>query len=141
MEMMMGRLIDELVLAMNDHDVDRAAGLMHENYRSEQPAHPDRAFVGRAQMRANWAAMFAGIPDFRAELLASIDDGDVSWTEWAWTGSREDGRPVAVRGVAIFTIRAGFIVAGRLYMEDVDAQGEGIDAAVRDRAGRGPAHA
>ena len=30
------------------------------------------ADVGRAQLHANWQAMFAGIPDFRAELIRSV---------------------------------------------------------------------
>jgi hypothetical protein len=61
-------VIQRLVTAMNAHDLDAAAGLIHETYQSAQPAHPSRAFVGRAQMRANWEAMFAGIPDFYAEI-------------------------------------------------------------------------
>ena len=60
----MAEVIDRLVAAMNEHDIDAAACLMHEDYRSEQPAHPRRAFVGRAQMHADWKAMIAGIPDF-----------------------------------------------------------------------------
>lgn len=63
-------VVDRLLLAMNKHDLDGAANLIHEDYRSEQPAHPGRAFVRRAQMRANWEAMFAGIPDFQAETLS-----------------------------------------------------------------------
>ena len=61
---LMTEVIDRLVVAVNAHDLDAAAGFFHEDYRSEQPAHPGRAFAGRAQMRANWAAMFAGIPTF-----------------------------------------------------------------------------
>jgi ketosteroid isomerase-like protein len=56
----MTEVIDRLAVAMNAHDLDAAAGFFHEDYRSEQPAHPGRAFVGRVQMRANWEAMFAG---------------------------------------------------------------------------------
>ena len=55
-------MIERLVVAMNAHELDAAAGLIHEDYRSEQPAHPSRAFVGRAQMRANWEAMSEGSP-------------------------------------------------------------------------------
>jgi hypothetical protein len=55
-------VIDRLAVAMNAHDLDAAAGFFHPGYRSEQPAHPGRAFTGRAQMRANWEAMFAGSP-------------------------------------------------------------------------------
>jgi len=84
----MPEVIDRLVVAMNAHDLDAAAGFFHEDYRSEQPAHPARAFVGRAQMRANWHAMFAGVPDFHAEICRSAQDGDTTWTEWRWSGTR-----------------------------------------------------
>jgi ketosteroid isomerase-like protein len=131
-------LIEQLAEAMNKHDLDRAVRLMHQDYRSEQPAHPARAFVGRAQMRANWEAMFAGIPDFRAEVLGSVQDGPTTWSEWRWSGTRTDGLPVDVRGVALFEIRDGEIVAGRLYMEDVELEATGIDEAVQSRAGRRP---
>jgi hypothetical protein len=43
--------IDPLVVALNAHDP--MPRLPAREYRSEQPAHPSRAFVGRAQMRAN----------------------------------------------------------------------------------------
>jgi SnoaL-like protein len=49
-------VIDRLAVAMNAHDLDAVAGLIHDDYRSEQPAHPGRAFAGRAQMLANWEA-------------------------------------------------------------------------------------
>lgn len=131
-------VIERLAEAMNQHDLDRAAGLMAQDYRSEQPAHPGRAFVGRAQMRANWEAMFAGIPDFRADLLRSVDDGDTAWTEWRWSGTRTDGQPVDVRGVTLFQIRGGQIVAGWLYMEDVDDGTVGIEQAVESISGGQP---
>jgi ketosteroid isomerase-like protein len=131
-------LIERLAEAMNQHDLDGAVGLVHEDYRSEQPAHPGRAFVGRAQMRANWEAMFAGIPDLRVEILGSVQGGVTAWTEWRWTGTRTDGVAVDVRGVTLFEIRDGEIVAGRLYMEDVELEATGIDEAVQTRSGRRP---
>ena len=57
-------VIDRLLAAVNAHDGHGAASLFHQDYRSEQPAHPGRAFVGREQMRANWEAMFTGYPTF-----------------------------------------------------------------------------
>lgn len=131
-------VIERLAEAMNQHDLEGAAGLMAQDYRSEQPAHPGRTFVGRAQMHANWEAMFAGIPDFRAELLRSVEDGDTAWTEWRWSGTRTDGQPVDVRGVTLFQIRGGQIVAGRLYMENVDDGTVGIEAAVESISGGQP---
>ena len=134
----MADVIDRLVAAMNEHDIDAAAGLMHEDYRREQPAHPSRAFVGRAQMHANWKAMIAGIPDFHAELCRSVREGDTIWSEWRWSGTRDDGQPFAGRGVSLFETADDLIVAGRLHMEEVEREGAEIDQAVEDLSGRGP---
>jgi ketosteroid isomerase-like protein len=95
----MTEVIDRLAAAMNAHDLDAVAGLIHQDYRSEQPAHPGRAFTGRAQMLANWEAMLAGIPDFCAEIRRSVHDGDTAWTEWRWPGTRGDGQTTARRAV------------------------------------------
>lgn len=115
-----------------------AAALFHEHYRSEQPVHPGRAFVGRSQMHANWEAMFSGIPDFRAEVLRTVDDGSTTWIEWQWTGNRADGQPFQMRGVALFEVADGLITAGRLYLEDVERERIDIEAAVQSLSGRRP---
>ena len=104
----------------------------------EQPAHPGRAFTGRAQMLANWAAMLAGIPDFRAEICRSAQDGHTTWTEWHWSGTRSDGQPFEMRGVTLFEITSGQIAAGRLYLEDVERHIVGIEQAVEDLSGHRP---
>ena len=63
-EHLMTDVINRLAVAMNAHDLDVVGGFIHKDYRSEQPAHPGRAFTGRAQMLANWEAMLAGDPRF-----------------------------------------------------------------------------
>jgi ketosteroid isomerase-like protein len=134
----MTEVIDRLTVAMNAHDLDAVAGLIHENYRSEQPAHPGRAFVGRNQMRANWEAMFAGIPDIRAVVLRSVRDGDTVWTEWHWMGTRRDGLPFDMRGITLFKIAGDHIVAGRLYMEEVERDMVDIGQTVEELSGQRP---
>jgi len=134
----MTEVIDRLAVAVNAHDLDAVAGLIHEGYRSEQPAHPGRAFAGRAQMLANWEAMFAGIPNIQAEIRASVQDGETTWSEWRWSGTRSDGQPFEMRGVTLFEIAGGQIVAGRLYMEDVERDVTGIEQAVETLSGRRP---
>ncbi|WP_448808731.1 nuclear transport factor 2 family protein [Agromyces bauzanensis] len=134
----MSEVIDRLVAAMNRHDLDAMVALFHADYDSRQPAHPARAFVGRAQVRVNWAAMFAGVPDLRVEVVRSVDDGETTWCEWVWTGTRVDGRPFDVRGVMLFEIRDDLIVAGTLYMEDVETEEIGIERAVEGLSGRLP---
>jgi limonene-1,2-epoxide hydrolase len=134
----MTEVIDRLVVAMNAHDLDAAAGLFHEGYRSEQPAHPGRAFAGRAQMRANWEAMFAGVPDLQVEICRSVRDGETTWTEWRWSGTRSDGQAFEMRGVTLFEITGDQIVAGRLYLEEVERDVVDIEQAVEVLSGRRP---
>lgn len=135
---LMSEVVDRLAVAVNAHDLDAAAGLFHEDYRSEQPAHPGRAFAGRAQMRANWQAIFAGVPDFRAEICRSVRDGEMTWTEWRWSGTRSDGQAFGMRGVTLFEINGDQIVAGRLYMEEVERDVAGIGQAVEAVSGHRP---
>jgi ketosteroid isomerase-like protein len=137
-EDLMNEVIDRLVVAMNAHDLDAAAGFFREDYRSEQPAHPGRAFTGRAQMRANWEAMFAGVPDFHAEICRSVQDGDTTWTEWRWSGTRSDGQAFEMRGVTLFEITDDQIAAGWLYLDEVERDVVGIEQAVEGLSGRRP---
>ena len=134
----MAEVMNRLVSAVNGHDLEASAGLFDADYRSSQPAHPGRSFTGREQMRANWAAMFAGIPDFRAELLRSVDDGQTTWSEWHWSGTRTDGQAFEMRGVTLFEIADEVIVAGRLYLEDVERDLIGIDEVVETLSGHRP---
>ena len=134
----MSEVIQRLLAAINAHDLEAAAALIHESYRSVQPAHPARAFVGRAQMHANWAAIFAGVPDFSAAVVRSVDHGSTTWTEWTWTGTRTDGQPFDMRGVTIFDIEDGLITSGRLYMEELERAPVGIGEAVQVLSGRLP---
>jgi hypothetical protein len=126
-------VLERLRDAQNAHDLDAFVACFDLGYRSEQPVHPDRAFVGGGQVRANWAEVFAGVPDFRVELLRSAREGDTGWAEWHWHGTRTDGTRLDMRGVTIFGIRDDRIAWGRLYLEDVQA-GQGIDQAVRHMA-------
>ncbi|MET0976848.1 MAG: nuclear transport factor 2 family protein [Leifsonia sp.] len=131
-------VIEKLIAAVNAHDLDAMVALFDPHYDSRQPAHPGRAFVGRSQVRANWAAMFAGVPDFRCETGRIVEDGDTTWCEWAWLGTHADGRPFEMRGVALFLIVDRLIAAGTLYVEEVEAEEVGIDEAVESLAGRRP---
>jgi hypothetical protein len=97
------------------------------DYRSEPPNHPDRAFWGRAQVEKNWSAMFEEIPDFVMELVDQAVNGNQVWTEWYWSGTRNDGAPFNWRGVTIFNVEGNEITAGRLYMEPVEESGLNID--------------
>jgi limonene-1,2-epoxide hydrolase len=123
-------VVERMHNAMNQHDLEAFLACFDPGYRSEQPAHPNRGFGGREQVEKNWSALFDGIPDFHAELLATATEGDTLWSEWHWTGTRTNEAPLDIRGVTLFGIENGRIVSGRLYMEEVEEAGEDIDQAV-----------
>jgi ketosteroid isomerase-like protein len=128
-------VVERLRDAMNKQDLEAHLACFDPNYRSEQPAHPNRGFGGREQVEKNWSALYEAIPDFHAELLAKAAEGETAWAEWHWTGTRDDGTPLDMRGVTLLGIEGDRIVWGRLYMEEVEAAGEDIDQAVRRMAG------
>jgi ketosteroid isomerase-like protein len=128
-------VIDRVTAAQNAHDLEAMLACFHEDYRSEQPRFPARTFAGIAQVRANWSAVLGAIPDFHSEVLRSATAGDVVFAEVRWTGTRADGTSLDERGVIVMGVREGRIAWGRLYVDDVEPDGAGIDAVVRGMAG------
>jgi hypothetical protein len=127
-----------LVDATNRHDLDALVGCVAENYQSEQPAHPARAFTGREQVRKNWSEIFSDIPDFRQEWLQHAVAGNSVWVEVRGHGTNaQDQSPVDLAGVAIFTVENDRIVSARICVEPVEAEGGDIGTMIRDvyRAG------
>jgi len=86
--------------------------------------------------RAVVSDVFAGVPDFRADLVATAVDGDCVCGEWRWHGTHADGSRLDMAGVIMFGVRAERIAWAWLYVEPVEQQGEGIEAAVRDMSGQ-----
>ena len=131
----MGLVAERLNAAMNAHDIDAFVDCFDEDYDSSQPAHPDRAFRGREQVRENWSAIFEGVADFSSELVRSAATGDTEWSEWHWRGTQADGTPLDMAGVIVAGVRDGRLSWARLYVEPVEQDGEGIEAAVRGMSG------
>ncbi len=128
-------LMERLTAAQNAGDVDAMVACFHDDYRSEQPVFPARAFTGAEQVRANWSALLAAIPDFRSELVRTAVDGDTVFAEVHWTGTKADGTALDERGVFIGGVRDGRIAWARIYVDEVHRESAGIDAVVRDMAG------
>jgi ketosteroid isomerase-like protein len=125
-----GAVIERLQAAINRHDLDAFVECFAIDYQSEQPLHPDRVFTGRDQVRKNWSKIFSGIPDLEAEMLRVAVAGDTVWSEWHWHGTQSGDVPWQRRGVTLFAVQHDQIVWGRLYMEEVQEGGRGIDAAM-----------
>jgi len=132
----MNETIARLQAAVNRHDPDGMAACMAPDYRSEQPAHPNRGFGGAAQVAANWTQMFAGIPDVAAEVIDSTTDGRTTWTEWEWRGHYRDGSLFHTRGVILMGLNdEGLIAWGRFYLEEVEQNSAGIEETVERLSG------
>jgi ketosteroid isomerase-like protein len=123
-------VVNRLLAATNAHDIDALVGCFAPDYVNETPAHPLRGFHGPEQVRSNWTAIFAGVPDIRARILTVAVDDDLAWTEWDMRGTRRDGSPHAMAGVIIFGVREGHIVAARFYLEPVELTSGDVDAAI-----------
>lgn len=124
-------VVERLRQAINGHDLEALAACFAPDYRSEFPAHPERAFQGHEQMRQNWTQIFGAVPDLAATLLHCTAEKETAWAEWEWRGLRPDGVPFAMRGVTIQGVRHDRIAWVRLYMEPVHEDGAGADAAAR----------
>ena len=129
-------MVDRLLLATNDHDLDAVVACFAEDYVNETPAHPARGFSGSGQVRRNWEHIFAFVPDLQAEVTRSAVHGDVIWTEWEMTGNRRDGSAHCMRGVIIFGVRGSVAQWARFYLEPLDLSGGTVDDAVREHAAR-----
>jgi ketosteroid isomerase-like protein len=127
--------MERLTAALNAHDLDGMLACFHADYHSEQPLFPSRTFVGIDQVRANWSALLDAIGDFRAELVRSAVDRDTVFAEVHWTGTKADGTPLDERGVIIAGVSDDRIAWARLYVDEVEGEGAGIDAAVQRMAG------
>ena len=130
-------MVDRLCQATNDHDLDALVACFTPDYINETPAHPERGFTGRGQVRENWTRIFAAIPDVRAEVLRCAVDGDTVWSEWEHRGTRADGTEHLMRGVVIFGIVDGVASWARFYLEPVQEGGGGVRDAVRSQVSAG----
>jgi ketosteroid isomerase-like protein len=128
-------VVERLTAAQNAHDLDAMVACFHEDYRSEQPLYPARAFQGVDQVRKNWSMLLESIREFHAEILRSAVDGDTVFIEILWTGTKPDDTPLEERGVIIMGIRDDRIAWARLYAEEVARKGAGIDTVVQRIAG------
>src|SRR5579884_4145692 len=100
-------LVKHLEHATNQHDLEQIVGCFSSEYRNETPAHPERGFTGREQVRANWTQILAAVPDLTCEVLRYAVDDDTVWSEWEHRGTRRDGTSHLMRGVIIFGVVEG----------------------------------
>src|SRR4051812_15739270 len=111
--------IERLVRTTNAHDIEGIVSCFAEDYTLEAPAHPERSFRGREQVRRNWTQFIGDVPDIQARIVRSTSDGTTVWTEQEMSGTRRDGAAHLMRGVFIFGVSEGLVRWGRMFLEPV----------------------
>src|SRR5258708_25998379 len=127
-------ILARLERAANAHDLNALVACFAPDYRNDTPAHPERSFTGREQVRRNWEQIFTFVPDLTASVLRSAVNGDEAWSEWEHRGTRRDGSAHVMRGVVIFGVANARLTWARFYLEPVQEGGDKVDAAVRQQA-------
>ncbi|GAA2177280.1 hypothetical protein GCM10009784_27300 [Arthrobacter parietis] len=130
------RVIDRLVSAINDHDLDALTACFADDYVNITPAHPARSFTGVDQVRQNWRTIFESLPDIQTSVVSAAIDGQVVWTEWEHRGTGRDGSAKLLRGVVIFTVGTEAITGARFFLEPVDDDARGVTAALTHQLDR-----
>jgi ketosteroid isomerase-like protein len=126
-------VVSRLERATNERDLEALVACFASDYRNETPAHPERGFTGRDQVRANWSQIFAAISDLTCQVLGCAVEGTTVWSEWEHRGTRSDGTPHLMRGVIIFGVADEVIAWARFYLEPVQAAAGTVDQAVRQQ--------
>jgi hypothetical protein len=89
------------------HDIDAFVACSDEEYESDQPAHPDRAFKGPEQVRQNWSAVFKGVGDFLSELVATPATRESEWSGSRSRGTHADGTVLDIAGDIVCGVPRG----------------------------------
>lgn len=124
-------VLERLLDATNSHDLDALTECFALDYANETPAHPDRSFTGREQVRRNWTQIFGAVPDLKATVVRWAADGQTVWAEWQHRGTRRDGLSHELAGVTVIGVRDNRIRWARFYMEPVVRDGVDVAAAIR----------
>lgn len=123
-------VVERLAHATSEHDLEGIVACFAEDYVNETPAHPQRSFEGREQVRRNWQQILAGVPDITAQIPTIAVDGNTVWSEWQMSGTRLDGELHEMCGVIIFDVTDGVVTAARFYLEPVESRSGTVDIAV-----------
>ena len=117
-------VVERIVEAQNDHDLEGMLEWFAPDYETKTPVHPERNFTGTDEVRKTWETVFRTTPDFEATLLNLVEDGGTVWAELRYSGTQVDGTSLDMQGVVIFGVENGKLARGRVYLEQSEAGDE-----------------
>ncbi len=107
------QMLKVIATAFDEHDLDAIMAHFADDAVFEGPRGTEpwgTRWVGRDEVRAGFAARFAGIPDVRYQQDEHFVDGDRGASEWTLSGTTTDGQRIEVRGCDLWTFRDGKVV-------------------------------
>ena len=115
------QFLDAFGDAWNRHDVDDIMTFMADDCAFETTAGPEvcgKRYEGREAVRKAFVRVFSIFPDAHFGNPRHFLAGDRGCTEWTFTGTGADGKPVEVLGCDLFTFRDGRITLKSSYFKN-----------------------
>jgi hypothetical protein len=105
--------------AINAHNIDAFVNCFIHDFVGAHPVHAERNLISAEQVRKNWTALFAQVPNIQAKLITHTIADELGWSEWHWQGNHTNGTELDMRGVVVVELRENTIAWVRLYMEQL----------------------
>jgi steroid delta-isomerase-like uncharacterized protein len=119
-------LAQQILDALTAHDLERLRGIWTDDVVER---FPDKTCRGKDELAGYFSDLFAALPDFRMEKVASVEDGDTVFVRWRMTGTHTGaqfsgidatGKEVALDGMDEITFRDGKMAANFVVFDQME---------------------
>jgi ketosteroid isomerase-like protein len=113
--------LQSFVDAFNAHDIKAIMLHMTEDCVFQASAGQDadgEKFIGQEAVKNAFEIVFATYPDARWNNPKHFISGDRGFSEWIFTGTKQDGTKVEVTGCDLFTFKDGKIAIKNSYRKN-----------------------
>lgn len=110
--------LDAFAAAWNRHDTDAILSMMTPDCVFEASRGPEvkgTVYTGQDEVRRGIEEVFSTFPDAQWNRPTHFWAGERGVSEWVFTATGSDGKPVEVQGCDVFTFRDGKIAVKNSY--------------------------
>ena len=112
----LNRLIRDVTVAINSHDVEKLATLFTEDCFYEDVA-LGGVMQGSEAIKTGYANFLKEIPDFHLEIKSLFTTDTWGFSEWVMTGTSSLGKSFSARGVTINELQGSRIKRNSDYYD------------------------
>jgi steroid delta-isomerase-like uncharacterized protein len=119
-------VVQQVFSAIDAHDVEALRGLWADDVEER---FPDKTCRGKEELSAHFKGLFAALPDFRMEVLHTVEDGETVFARWKLTGTHTGaqfngidttGKAISLDGMDQFTIRDGRMASNFVIFDQME---------------------